>query len=138
MEGSFQGRCSTGSTSTCRFPRCPGPIRGRVSAARALAAARRPDRPGFRNSDLAANDLDPRNCTEPAARRLLTTAVERMGLSVRALHRSLKVARTIADLDGAPAIRGAHMAEAISYRLRTGVADDDPTTREASAGHRPS
>ena len=112
-------------------------IRGRVSAARALAAARRPDLPGFRNSDLAANDLDPRNCAEPAARRLLTTAVERMGLSVRALHRSLKVARTIADLDGAPAIRSAHMAEAISYRLRTGVADDAPTTREA-AGRRPS
>jgi magnesium chelatase family protein len=113
-------------------------IRRRVAAARGLAAVRRPDRPGFRNSDLAATDLDPRNCAEPAARRLLATAVERMGLSVRALHRSLKVARTIADLDASPAIRSAHIAEAISYRLRTGVADDAPTTRESSVGRRPS
>ncbi len=113
-------------------------IRRRVARARALAADRRPDRPGFRNSDLAASDLDPRNCAEPEARRLLTTAVEKMGLSVRAVHRSLKVARTIADLDGAAAIRGPHLAEAISYRIRTGIADDAPITREARAERRPS
>ena len=104
-------------------------IRRRVARARELAARRRPDRPGFRNADLAASDLDPDSCAEPAARRLLATAVERMGLSVRALHRSLKVARTIADLEGAATIRSVDVAEAISYRLRTGFADD-ATTRD--------
>jgi magnesium chelatase family protein len=37
---------------------------------------------------------------------------------VRALHRSLKVARTLADLAGAEKIGAAHLSEAISYRLR--------------------
>jgi magnesium chelatase family protein len=100
-----------------------GEIRRRVARARELAAARRPDRSGFRNSDLTPADLDPNACAELAARRLLSTAVEKMGFSVRALHRSVKVARTIADLDGSATIRSAHVAEAISYRSRTGVAD---------------
>ena len=113
-------------------------IRRRVAGARELAARRQPDRPGFRNADLAASDLDPDSCAEPAARRLLATAVERMGLSVRALHRSLKVARTIADLAGAATIRSADVAEAISYRLRAGFADDASPTREARPDLRPS
>ena len=110
----------------------------RVTRARSLATGRRPDQPGFRNADLTASDLDPRSCAEPAARRLLTTAVERMGLSVRALHRSLKVARTIADLEGTDSIGSAHVAEAISYRLRIGADEDLPTTREPRPDRRPS
>jgi magnesium chelatase family protein len=110
----------------------------RVACARALAESRRPDQPGFRNSDLTASDLDPRACAEPAARRLLTTAVERMGLSVRALHRALKVARTIADLEGTDAIGSTHVAEAISYRLRAGADQDLSTTRDPRPDHRPS
>jgi magnesium chelatase family protein len=48
--------------------------------------------------------------------RLLQRAVDRLGLSARAYHRILKVARTLADLDGADAIRSQHAAEAIQYR----------------------
>ena len=48
--------------------------------------------------------------------KLLDTAVTRLGLSARAIHRILKVARTIADLAGAQSIDTAHLSEAISYR----------------------
>lgn len=47
---------------------------------------------------------------------LLRKAVEHFRLSARAYHRILRVARTIADLDGSDQIATAHLAEAISYR----------------------
>ena len=53
---------------------------------------------------------------EPAAISLLRDAAERMRLSARGYHRVLKLARTLADLDGGGAVRRAHLAEALSYR----------------------
>jgi magnesium chelatase family protein len=47
---------------------------------------------------------------------LLRTAITRLGLSARAYHRVLKVARTIADLDGGRDITAGHVSEAIQYR----------------------
>ena len=49
-------------------------------------------------------------------RDLLGQAIERLGLSARASHRILRVARTIADLGGSEKIETAHLSEAISYR----------------------
>jgi magnesium chelatase family protein len=49
-------------------------------------------------------------------RKLLTDAAERFKLSARGYHRVLRVARTLADLDNAPAVRRPHIAEALSYR----------------------
>jgi magnesium chelatase family protein len=53
---------------------------------------------------------------EPAGAALLNEAAERMVLSARGYHRVLKVARTLADLDGAETIARLHIAEALSYR----------------------
>ncbi|MFZ1010114.1 MAG: magnesium chelatase, partial [Candidatus Sulfotelmatobacter sp.] len=51
-----------------------------------------------------------------AGQRLLDDAFERLNLSARALDRILKVDRTLADLEGTPNLRLAHIAEAVQYR----------------------
>jgi magnesium chelatase family protein len=58
-----------------------------------------------------------RHCRlDAAGHRLLDDAFQRLGLSARAFDRILKVARTLADLEGAPSLGQAHVAEAIQYR----------------------
>jgi len=49
---------------------------------------------------------------------LLRDAADSMRLSARSYHRVLRVARTLADLDGADAVGRVHLAEALSYRVR--------------------
>jgi magnesium chelatase family protein len=49
---------------------------------------------------------------------LLSAAAESMKLTARGYHRTLRVARTIADLEGAEHVRRPHIAEALSYRRR--------------------
>ena len=90
----------------------------RVAAARRLAVERFPSRPDFRNADLPVREFERVLHLEKAARRLAGTAVERMALSLRGLHRALRVARTIADLAQSETVTSAHLAEAISYRSR--------------------
>ena len=53
---------------------------------------------------------------EDSGRQLLEQAIDRLGMSARAYHRVLKLARTIADLAGRETIATAHLAEAIQYR----------------------
>ena len=91
-------------------------IRGRVLEARRRAGTRRPEAPGFRNADLTTSEIARHCALDHAGRGLLERAVERVGLSVRAVHRGLRVARTIADLSKSEEIAAAHLAEALSFR----------------------
>ncbi len=87
-------------------------VHARASVARMRALARQ----GKPNTQLATREIE-RHCTPDAqGATLLKQAISRLGLSARAYHRILKVARTIADLAGADAVAGGHVAEAIQYR----------------------
>jgi len=87
-------------------------VRARVIAARERQLARA----GKPNSALGNRETE-RDCALDAdARAFLDRALERLRLSARAYHRVLRVARTVADLDGDPRIRIAHLSESIHYR----------------------
>jgi magnesium chelatase family protein len=68
------------------------------------------------NAALGAADVALHCPLDAAGRALLDAAFDRLGLSARAVHRILKVARTIADLAGRGEIAAPHLAEAIQYR----------------------
>jgi magnesium chelatase family protein len=91
-------------------------IRTRVLQARARADCRAAGRGILDNGRLSVAALEEVAQPDPAGRALLETAVSRLGLSARGIHRALRVARTIADLDGSPGLASRHIAEAISYR----------------------
>jgi magnesium chelatase family protein len=87
-------------------------VRVRVTAARERQLARQ----GRPNAELGPAELE-RHCSLPGpARVLLHQAVERLRLSARAYHRVLRLARTIADLDGIEALGVEQVAEAVGYR----------------------
>jgi magnesium chelatase family protein len=71
---------------------------------------------GFTNARMPARMLRKLCALDDSGERTLEMAMKRMSLSARAHDRILKVARTIADLDGANAIAAKHIAEAIQYR----------------------
>ena len=88
------------------------PIRLRCQAARELAVQRQ----GKSNHALAGQDIDQQLHLDDTARQFLSAAAARLGWSGRAVHRTLKVARTIADLVGTATIQLSHVAEAMQYR----------------------
>lgn len=93
-------------------------VAARVARARAVQAARfGPDSGARVNADLEGETLERHAAPDAEGRALISRVAERMGLSARGYHRVLRVARTIADLDGSDGVRKAHVAEAVSFRL---------------------
>jgi magnesium chelatase family protein len=80
------------------------------------ARARQTQRQGVGNAGIEAGRIDALCALDEAATHLLRGAAARLGWSGRSLHRTLKVARTIADLVGAERIGAAQLAEALQYR----------------------
>jgi len=87
-------------------------VRARVVAARALQLARA----GKPNAHLLPAELSAHCRLADADQKMLESAVEKLQLSARSMHRILRVARTLADLENGAAIATAHVAEAIGYR----------------------
>lgn len=93
-------------------------VAARVAAARDVQAARYDGLAGMRQNADAEGEVLARVATpDEAGRALLARVAERFGLSARGYHRVLRVARTIADLDGSEQVGKAHLAEAVSFRL---------------------
>jgi magnesium chelatase family protein len=97
-------------------------VAARVATARDVQARRFQDHPDARvNADLEGALLDQVATPDTEGKALIARVAERFGLSARGYHRVLRVARTIADLDGAAQVRQPHVAEAISFRLAVGA-----------------
>ncbi len=92
-------------------------MRQRVIAARKIQDARFQGKPIYANAQMPTRSIKKYCATSDSAKQLLERAVEKFGLSPRAYHRILKVARTIADLEGKEHVEEPHLAEAIQYRV---------------------
>lgn len=97
-----------------------GAVAARIAAARACQReryAQGANGTAIRTNAEAEGELLDRHARpDEAGRRLLVEAADRLKLSARGYHRTLKVARTLADLDGADGVKRNHIAEALSYR----------------------
>jgi magnesium chelatase family protein len=94
------------------------PIRARVEAAREGQRERFAETPLSCNADMGPTEVRRICQLDEEGRALVKAAMQQLGMSARAFHRILKLARTIADLAGSESIETPHLAEAIQYRPR--------------------
>ena len=159
MGGSGTGQCNCSAEQIQRYlHRISGPLLDRIDIQvevlrPAISILEFQDHPGeatrcVKSRVVAAREIQTSRSVRPNAhlepseirkfcplgrkqRRLLETAAEQLKLSPRACHRVLKVARTIADLDGGNAIQTRHLAEAIAFRRPATAASKDRATEQA-------
>ncbi len=93
-------------------------IRARIEAARERQRTRLAPLGMSCNADMGPAEVRQFCSLDDTSTALMRTAMRQMHLSARAYHRVLKVARTIADLEGTPRIQTHHLAEALQYRTR--------------------
>lgn len=105
-------------------------VRARVECARARQRERYQNDSEC-NARVPGRWLEAHGGLDPEARAVLTSAGERLHLSARAFHRVLRVARTIADLEGSRTMGEPHVAEALGYRPR--VAESEPAFAKSPA-----
>ena len=91
-------------------------IRQRVNSARKIQLNRYKDFNIYSNSELTPKLISKYCKLNPQCKKILESAFEKLGLSARAYSKILKVARTIADLEGSSCIEITHITEAIQYR----------------------
>jgi magnesium chelatase family protein len=94
-------------------------VRARVTAARVIQQERYADAPAvasLANAHVPSRLLEEATALDDDGRALMELAAKQLSLSARGFHRALRVARTIADLDGSERVGRAHLSEALSYR----------------------
>jgi magnesium chelatase family protein len=91
-------------------------IRQRVTAARTVQSKRFSRAKIYSNAQMSSRHIKTHCNIDNDSRRLLESAIDKLGLSARAFNRVLKIARTIADLEGEKDIQVDHISEAIQYR----------------------
>jgi magnesium chelatase family protein len=96
-------------------------ISSRVTTAREYQTVRFTGSCLTANNDMTAADIKKHCKMDAPAESLLKTAMRQLSLSARGFHRTLKLSRTIADLDASEQIKTHHMAEALQYRPRITV-----------------
>ena len=99
-------------------------VRERVERARLIQRQRYGAIRGvYCNAGAPGRWIDAHTPVEAAARDLIASSAERLGLSARGYHRLIKVARTIADLDGGPCVTAAAIGEALRFRQAASAAN---------------
>jgi len=93
-------------------------VRSRVKKARKIQEKRFSADTHLFNSEMSSTDVKKYCVLSEDAQQMLKTAVERLALSARSYFKTIKVARTIADLEGFKVIESAHIAEALQYRAK--------------------
>jgi magnesium chelatase family protein len=118
------GRVALDDIAATARPEGTSAVAQRVAAAHAVQRARQ----GKSNTLLSADELERVCDMDKQAHALLARAMRQLGLSARAYHRVLRVARTIADLAASDAVSTRHVAEAVTLRQLDRRAVDGPDT----------